>query len=158
LAYVLAEALTQREDLAGARETALGVADRWRESRLAPRALLLAATLASRAADDAQAEPLLVRLVDAYPDAAEVPEALYLLAMSAESRGARDLAAKTYRQLQLLDPASGYAEGAADRLAALEVAGLRLPPFTLAERLQRVEGLLRRRPPRPAADEADRLV
>ena len=156
--YMLAEALTRQEDLAGARQAALGIADRWRESRLAPQALLLAATLAARLADDAQAEALLARLVDVYPDAAEVPEALYLLAMSAESRGARDLAAKTYRQLQLLDPASGYAEGAADRLAALEVAGLRLPPFTLAERLERVEGLLRGGAPGPAADEADRLV
>ena len=158
LAYVLAEALTQREDLAGARETALGVADRWRESRLAPRALLLAATLASRAADDAQAESLLVRLVDAYPDAAEVPEALYLLAMSAEARGARDLAAKTYRRLQLQDPASGYADGAADRLAALEATGLRLTAFTLEERLTRAAGLLRGGAPGPAADEADRIV
>jgi len=77
--YMLAEALTRQEDLAGARQAALGVADRWRESRLAPQALLLAATLAARLADDAQAEALLARLVDAYPAATEVPETLPLL-------------------------------------------------------------------------------
>jgi soluble lytic murein transglycosylase len=158
LRYVLAEALTQRGDLAGARATAAGVADRWRESPLAPRALLLAATLAQRAGDDAGAQALLARLVDAHPEAPEVPEALYLLATSAETRGQRDLAAQIYRQLQLVLPASGYADGAEDRLGALAASGVRPAPFTLGERLQRAERLLRGGVPGQAADEADRIV
>ncbi len=156
--YVLAEALAQRGDLAGARAVVVSVADRWPDGRLAPRALLLAATLARSAGDDAPAQSLLARLVDAYPDAVEVPEALYLLAMSAEARGQRGLAAETYRRLQLFMPASGYADGAADRLAALATSGVRVAPFTLGERLERAERLLRGGAPGQAGEEADRIV
>ncbi|HET7341693.1 MAG TPA: CDP-alcohol phosphatidyltransferase family protein, partial [Methylomirabilota bacterium] len=53
LRLVLADALARREDYAGARAAALAVADRYRDSRLAPRALLLAATLADRLGDAA---------------------------------------------------------------------------------------------------------
>lgn len=156
--YVLAEALARQGDLAAARAAAVSVADRYRESRLAPKALLLAATSASREGQEGAARALLARLVEGYPDVAEAPVALYLLAMSAETRGQRDLAAETYRQLQLLTPATGYADGAADRLAALEAAGVRLPPFTLAERIARAERLLRGGVPDRAADEAERIV
>ncbi len=158
LGVILADALARGDDLAGARATAVSVAERWPESRLAPRALLLAATLAFRAGDDVPAEALLTRLAEAYPEAPELAEALYLLAMSAETRGQRDLAAQTYRQLQLLVPASGYADGAADRLTALEAAGLRLAPLTLVQRLERAERLLRGGAPGAAADEAERVV
>ncbi len=156
--FILAEAQAREGDLAAARATAVSVADRWRESRLAPRALLLAATLAFREDRDGAAQALLVRLVDTYPDAPELPAALYLLGMSAEPRGERDLAAQTYRQLQLLVPASGYADGAVDRLAALEAAGVRLPPLTLPQRVDRAERLLRGGVPAQAADEAERVV
>src|SRR3989442_3363 len=118
--YLLAQAQAQGGDFDGARATAASVAERYRESRLAPRALLLATTFASRAGDEAQAQTLLGRLVKGYPDAPELPEALYLLGMSAEARGQRELAARTYRELRLLLPASDYADGAADRLPALE--------------------------------------
>src|SRR3989442_1198092 len=117
---LLAPAQAQGDDFDGARATAASVAERYRESRLAPRALLLATTFASRAGDEAQAQTLLGRLVKGYPDAPELPEALYLLGMSAEARGQRELAARTYRELRLLLPASDYADGAADRLPALE--------------------------------------
>jgi soluble lytic murein transglycosylase len=156
--FVLAEALARDGDLDGARATALAVADGWPEGRLAPRALLLAATLAFQADDEAQAEALLARLAGAYQQAPEMPEALYLLAMSAEARGARDLAAQAYRQLQLLLPASGYADAAGDRLAALEAAGLRSAPFTTAQRLERAERLLRGGVPAQAAEEAERIA
>jgi soluble lytic murein transglycosylase len=156
--YLLAEALARDGDLAAARAAAAGVAARWHESRLAPRALLLAATLADRAGDEAEAQPLLARLVARYPDAPEVAEALYLLALGAEARGQRDLAALTYRELQLVLPASGYADGAADRLAALVAAGVRVTPFTPSQRLERAERLLRGGVPSQAAEEADRLI
>ncbi len=155
--YILAEALARQGDLAAGRAAAVSVADRYRESRVAPRALLLAATLAFREGQEGEAQALLVRLVDAYPDAAQAPGALYLLGMAAETRGQRDLAGQTYRQLRLLTPASGFADGADDRLAALEAAGVRLPPFTLGERIDRAERLLRSGVPGQAADEAERV-
>ncbi|MEK7387397.1 MAG: CDP-alcohol phosphatidyltransferase family protein, partial [candidate division NC10 bacterium] len=115
--YLLAEALVRQGDLAAARAAAVSVADRYRESRLAPKALLLAATLAS--GEDRDGRALLARLVATYPDAAEAPVALYLLGLSAETRGQRVLAAETYRQIRLLTPTTGYADAATDRLAAL---------------------------------------
>ncbi len=73
--YLLAQAQAQGDDFDGARATAASVAERYRESRLAPRALLLATTFASRAGDESQAQTLLGRLVKGYPDAPELPEA-----------------------------------------------------------------------------------
>ncbi|HYY05876.1 MAG TPA: CDP-alcohol phosphatidyltransferase family protein, partial [Candidatus Limnocylindria bacterium] len=140
--YLLAQAQAQAGDFDAARATAASVAERYRDSRVAPRALLLATTLALRAGDDAQAQTLLGRLVDRYPDAPEVPEALYLLAMSAEARGQRELAARAYRELRVLVPASDYADGAVDRLTALEAAGVTVAPLTLEERVDRAERLV----------------
>ena len=156
--YLLAQAQAQGDDFDGARATATSVAERYRESRLAPRALLLATTFASRAGDEAQAQTLLGRLVKGYPDAPELPEALYLLGMSAEARGQRELAARTYRELRLLLPASDYADGAADRLAALEAAGVTLAPLTLEERVERADRLVRGGVAQTAIDEAERIV
>jgi len=156
--YLLAQAQAQGDDFDGARATAASVAERYRESRLAPRALLLATTFASRAGDEAQAQTLLGRLVKGYPDAPELPEALYLLGMSAEARGQRELAARTYRELRLLLPASDYADGAADRLAALEAAGLTPAPLTLEERVERADRLVRGGVAQTAIDEAERIV
>src|SRR5439155_209065 len=120
--------------------------------------LLLAPTFAFRAGDEAQAQTLLGRLVKGYPDAPELPEALYLLGMSAEARGQRELAARTYRELRLLLPASDYADGAADRLAALEAAGGTVAPLTPEERVERADRLARGRVAEPAIDEAERIV
>jgi len=156
--YLLAQAQAQGDDFDGARATAASVAERYRESRLAPRALLLATTFAFRAGDEAQAQTLLGRLVKGYPDAPELPEALYLLGMSAEARGQRELAARTYRELRLLLPASDYADGAADRLAALEAAGVTLAPLTLEERVERADRLVRGGVAQTAIDEAERIV
>ncbi len=134
--YLLAQAQAQGDDFDGARATAASVAERYRESRLAPRALLLATTFAFRAGDEAQAQTLLGRLVKGYPDAPELPEALYLLGMSAEARGQR----------------------AADRLAALEAAGVTLAPLTLEERVERADRLVRGGVAQTAIDEAERIV
>jgi soluble lytic murein transglycosylase len=156
--YLLAEALSRGDDLAAARAAALSVVDRYPKSRLAPRALLLAATLDLRADQDASAQTMLVRLINAYPDAPELPGALYLLAMTAEALGQSDAAALTYRDVRLLAPASGYAEGAGDRIVALQAAGARLPPLTPAQRIDRAERLLRSNVPDVAMSEAQGIA
>ena len=156
--YLLAEALSRGDDLAAARAAALSVVDRYPKSRLAPRALLLAATLDLRADQDASAQTMLVRLINAYPDAPELPGALYLLAMTAEALGQSDAAALTYRDVRLLAPASGYAEGASDRIVALQAAGARLPPLTPAQRIDRAERLLRSNVPDVAMSEAQGIA
>jgi soluble lytic murein transglycosylase len=156
--YLLAEALARRGDLAAARVTALSVADRHRDSRLAPRALLLASVLASESGDEAAAQSALTRLVDAYPDAPELAEALYLLGQSGEARGQLEAAVAAYRQLTLLTPTSGYADGAADRLAALARAGAAVPELSLDQRIDRAERLLRGGVPKTASDEAEGIA
>ncbi|MBI4637079.1 MAG: transglycosylase SLT domain-containing protein [Candidatus Rokubacteria bacterium] len=156
--WILADALARRGDLSAARQAAVAIADHYRDGRLAPPALLLAATLASRSGDEALAQALLVRLVESYPDAAELPEALYLLGMVGEARGQLEPAALAYRELTVLAPATGYAEAAGDRLAALAAAGVRLPQLSLAQRIDRAERLLRGGVPALAADEAERVA
>ncbi|MGH7343629.1 MAG: transglycosylase SLT domain-containing protein, partial [Candidatus Rokuibacteriota bacterium] len=156
--YLLAEALSRGDDLAGARAAALSVVDRYPKSRLAPRALLLAATLDLRADQDAAAQTIMVRLINTYPAAPELPGALYLLAMTAEALGQLDAAAMTYRDVRLLAPASGYADGASDRIAALQAAGVRVAPLTPTQRIERAERLLRGNVPDVALSEAERIV
>ncbi|HZO38482.1 MAG TPA: transglycosylase SLT domain-containing protein [Methylomirabilota bacterium] len=156
--YLRAEALSRGDDLAAAREAALSVVERYPKSRLAPRALLLAATIDLRTDQDASAQTVLVRLINSYPSAAEVPDALYLLAMTAEALGQLDAAALTYRDVRLLVPASGYAEGASDRIAVLQAAGIRLPPLTAAQRVERAERLLKANVPDAAMSEAQSIV
>lgn len=156
--FLRADALARHGDMAGAREMAASVADRYRDSRLAPSALLLASALASRAGDEAAAQAMLVRLIGAYPDAPEIPEALYLLGMSAEARGQGEQAVAAYRELTLLAPTTGYAAGASDRLAILAQGGLRIPQFSLPQRVDRAERLLRGGVPQTAADEAERIA
>ena len=156
--YLLADALARVDDLAGARAAALSVAEKYPTSRLAPRALLEAATLDLRAGQDAAAEAVLARLVDTYPDAAELPAALYLLGLSAETRGQLDAAAQAYREIRILAPASGYADGAGDRIVALQTLGVRVLPLTPTQRADRAERLLRAGVPDLAMSEAERLV
>jgi soluble lytic murein transglycosylase len=156
--YLLADALEREGDLARARATALSVADRYPTSRLAPRALLLAATLDLRAGQDASAQPVLVRLIDAYQNAPERPGALYLLGLTAEALGRLDAAAQSYREVRLLAPASAYADGASDRIVALQSQGVRLTPLTPEQRVDRAERLLRADVPDVAVSEAERLV
>jgi soluble lytic murein transglycosylase len=156
--WLLADALARGGDLAGARAAALAVADRYPDSRLAPRALVLASVLASRAGDEDGAQAALRRLLERYPDVVEVPAALYMLGHTAEARGHRDVAALAYRQLRVLAPTTGYAEAAGDRLQVLVSAGTPLPPLSLAERIDRAERLLRGGVPKTAGDEAERIA
>jgi soluble lytic murein transglycosylase len=153
-----ADALARRGDLAGARAAAAAIAERHPASRLAPVGLLEAAVLASRSGDEAGAQDLLARLLARYPDAPEVPQALYLLGMTAEAREQFEAAAHAYRELTILAPASPWADGAADRLAALAAAGVQAPEPSPQERLDRAERLLRGGIPRVAAQEAERLA
>jgi soluble lytic murein transglycosylase len=156
--FLTAEALARGDDLTAARTAALAVVDRHPDSPLAPAALILAATLADRAGDEAQVLAILERLIVTYRDAAELPEALYLLGMSGEARGQPEAAAHAYQKLRVLAPASGWASGAEDRLAVLVVAGVRLPELSPTERIERAEALLRGGVPKTASDEAERIV
>ncbi len=158
LGLVLADARARVGDLGGARAAALAVVERHAESRLAPAALLLASTLASHAGDEAAAQAMLARMIAAYPDAPEVPQALYLLGMTGEARGQLDAAAAAYRELQVLAPASGWADGAGDRLDTLAGAGVRVPELSMTQRLDRAERLLRGGVPKTAADEAEQVA
>ena len=156
--YLVADAMERRGDLMGARAMATSIADRHPRSRLAPRALLMGARVASRAGDDAAAQILVKRLVDQYADTPELPEALYLLGQLGEARGQRDAAALAYRELRILAPTSGWADGAEDRLAALAGDGVQMPPLSIAQRLERAERLLRGGVPLNAANEAESIA
>jgi soluble lytic murein transglycosylase len=158
LRLIVADALARRGDLAGARAVLIALADHHADSRLAPRALLQASTLASGAADEPGAQATLLRLLDAYPDSSEVPEALYLLGQSAEALGRGDHAVHSYRELMVLAPTTGWADGAADRLGALAATGIAIPSLTIDQRVDRAERLLRGGVPKTAADEAERIV
>jgi soluble lytic murein transglycosylase len=141
--YLVADAMERRHDVTAARAMAVSVADRHPQSRLAPRGLLMGARLASHAGDDATAQALVKRLIDSYPEAPELSEALYLLGQIGEARGQRDAAALAYRELRVLAPATGWADGAEDRLAVLASDGVQVPPLSMAQRLERAERLLR---------------
>jgi CDP-diacylglycerol--glycerol-3-phosphate 3-phosphatidyltransferase len=158
LRLIVADALARRGDLAGARAMAAGVAERFPGSRLAPRGLLMAATLAMQAGDDKTAQASLAKLLDTYPDSPQVPVALYLLGQSAEARGRPDDAAHAYRELMVLAPTTGWADGAMDQLAALAAEGVTVPPLTLDQRLSRAERLLRGGVAKTAGDEAQRIA
>jgi soluble lytic murein transglycosylase len=158
LRLIVADALARRGDLVGARAMAEGVVERYAASRLAPRALLMVATLGSQAGDEPLAQQALTRLLDAYPDSREAPAALYLLGQSAEARGQRENAAHAYRELMVLAPTTGWADGADDRLAALSAGGIAVPALTLGQRIDRAERLLRGGVPKTAADEAERIA
>src|SRR5256884_222613 len=156
--FILADALARDGDVAGARAAALSVADHHPDSRLAPRALVLASVLASQAGDEAGAQAALRRLLERYPDVLEVPEALSLRGRAGEARGNHDVAALAYRQLRVLAPTTGYAEGASVRLGVLVTGGTPLPPLSMAERIDRAERLLRGGVPKTAGDEAERIA
>jgi peptidoglycan lytic transglycosylase len=156
--FILAEALERTGDLAGARAAAVAVADYHAESRLAPAALLQAAMVAGQAGDETGSQSLLERLIVTYPDAAEFPEALYLLGMMLEAQGRTEPAARLYQELRVLAPASGWAEGASDRLEILLAAGVAVPALTPAERVDRAERMLRGGVAKTAFDEAERIT
>jgi soluble lytic murein transglycosylase len=156
--YLVAEALERRGELTAARAMAASVAERHPQSRLAPRALIMAARIAMRADDDAAAQGFIKRAIESYPDARELPEALYLLGQTGEARGQKDAAALAYRELRILAPASGWADGAEDRLNVLAGAGIRVPDLSLTQRLERAERLLRGGVASTASNEAEAIA
>jgi soluble lytic murein transglycosylase len=156
--WLLADALARRGDLGAARRMAVSIADGHPTSRLAPSALLVGATLAVRAGDEVEAQALLKRFIGAYPDAPELPRALYLLAMTGEARGQHEAAALAYRELTILAPASEWADGASARLDALAAAGVTVPALSVGERLDRAERLLRGGVAETAVEEAERIA
>ena len=158
LRFVLADALERRGNLDAARTMAASIAQHHRDSRLAPRGLLFAARLASRSGDDAAAQKFLTRLISGYPDSRELPQALYLLGRTGEARGQAAAAAAAYRELQIIAPTSGWAEGANDRVAELATAGVRIPELSVAQRLDRAERLLKGGVAQSASDEAERIA
>ncbi|HYE90510.1 MAG TPA: CDP-alcohol phosphatidyltransferase family protein, partial [Terriglobales bacterium] len=156
--YLVADALERRGDIAAARAMAVSVAERYPQSRLAPRALITAARLAMRTGDDAGAQAFIKRAIDAYPDARELASALYLLGQTGEARGQREAAALAYRELRVLAPASGWADGADDRLARLSADGVSVPALSIAQRVERAERLLRGGVPGVASNEAEAIA
>src|SRR5262249_61674063 len=104
------------------------------------------------------AQAALKRLIASYPDAPTLPEALYLLGQTGEARGQRDAAASAYRELRILAPTTGWADGAEDRLAALAAAGVAVPPLSTTQRLDRAERLLQGGVPQTASCEAPRVA
>jgi soluble lytic murein transglycosylase len=156
--WTLADAHDRRRDVVAARTMAASIAEHHPHSRLAPAGLLLAATLAARGGDDAGSQALLTRLIESYPDSRQLPQALYLLGMTGEARGQLEAAAHAYRELTVLAPATGWAEGAADRLAELGRAGVRIPDIPLDRRIARAERLLRGGVPATAGEEAERIA
>jgi len=158
LRYLMADALERAGDVPAARAMAVSVVDRHPQTRLAPRALLLAARLAARAGDDADAQTHVKRLIEHYPDSRELAEALYLLGQTGEARGQRAAAALAYRELRILAPASGWADGAEDRLAILAAEGITVPQLSFAQRLERAERLLRGGVAATASNEAEAIA
>ena len=130
-----------------------------RDSRLAPRALLVAAWASSRAGDEAGAQETLVKLIADYPDAAEVPEALYLLGHDGRrTRAARVSGGSLSRAYPARPgrpptprPPRTVCPRSPERVSAS-------PRCRAQQRLDRADRLLRGGVPQAAADEADRLA
>jgi soluble lytic murein transglycosylase len=140
--FFLAEVLARQGDLTAARRIAERLPTRHPESTLAPLALLQAAVWASRQSDEPGAESLLRRFLSQFAVHTDAPGARYLLGLSLEARGRGLDAARAFRELWLKAPASAYGEAAGDRVQALAAAGVRLPPPTQPELMDRAERLL----------------
>src|SRR5262249_22609135 len=67
-------------------------------------------------------------------------------------------AVAAYREIQILAPASGWADGAGDRLVVLMRGGTKIPELSLAQRLDRAERLLKSGVAQTASDEAEKIA
>ena len=72
----------------------------------APGPLLLSARLAALVGDEAGAQASIKHVIDRYPDARELPQALYMLGQTGEATGQREAAVLAYRELRVLAPTS----------------------------------------------------
>jgi soluble lytic murein transglycosylase len=140
--YLLAEALLRDGHPARAGLIAERLAERYASRPISASALQLAAYAAERAGEPGRAEALLRRLAGQYPGSPDAAQTLYLLGASLETRGQLEQAAQVFREITLLLPASGYADGALDKLEKLARSGAVLPPPSPAQRLARAQRLL----------------
>jgi peptidoglycan lytic transglycosylase len=137
-----AESLLQAGDAAAARAAAQHVADIAPEGRLAPSALLRAATvLASTGGDDAAAT-LLRRFLAHHADHPGAARARLALGQALLADGRTADAARAFNDLWVLLPASPQAESAAQELRLLADHGSIVSPPALRERVERAERLL----------------
>ena len=156
--FFLAEALARQGDLAAAGRAAQDLASLYPDSSLAPLALLRASDWASQQEDEAATESLLRRFLARFPRRPETPGVRYLLGLSLEAQGRGLDAARTFRDLWLLAPASAYGDAAGDRLKDLAAQGFVVPPPTQAERMERAERLLFGGARSGAREEAEALL
>jgi soluble lytic murein transglycosylase len=129
-------------DAAAARATALRVLDAAAEGRLAATALFETATLLSSVGDDKAAVTLLGRFLERHGDHREAPRARLLLGQTLLADGRTPEAAKAFKDLWILAPATPEAEMAGEQLRVLAGRGLGGQPATARERIERAEGLL----------------
>jgi soluble lytic murein transglycosylase len=156
--FFLAESLSRVGDLPGARQVAESIGHRHPDSSLVPHARLLAATLAAQQTDEPSVEAILRRFLSEFGHRPEATRARYLLGRSLESLGQGQEAARVFRELWLTAPASAYGDAAGDQLERLERRGVKLPPPTAVERLDRAERLLASGMASAARDEAEMLL
>ncbi len=137
-----AESLLETGNAPAARAAAERAADATPESRLAPSALLRAATVLSSAGDDAGAVTLLRRFLARHADHPGAARARLALGQALLADGRTADAARALNDLWILLPASSEAESAAQQLRVLADRGLTFPPPTPRERVERAERLL----------------
>jgi soluble lytic murein transglycosylase len=137
-----AEALLQAGDAAAARAQAQRAAGDTAESRIAPSALLAAATVLSGAGDDAGAAALYRRFLTRHGDHPGAARARLSLAQALLAAGRVPEAARAFNDVWILTPAAAEAETAAEQLKILAERGLAGPPPGPRERLERAERLL----------------
>ena len=155
---LLAQSLLASSDAAGARAAATRSVDAAPDGRPMPSALLQAAAVLSGAGDDAGAGELYRRFLDRHGDHAEAPRARFALARSLLSAGRVPEASRAFTDVWLLAPASPAAEDARRQLRVLEDGGVRVPPISPKDRLERAERLLAAGQLDPARAEADALL
>jgi peptidoglycan lytic transglycosylase len=136
-----AESLLRTGDATAARAAALRAVGT-PESRLAPSALVRAATVLSSAGDEGEAVTLFRRFLARHGDHAEAPAARLALAQALLTEGRTTEAVRVLNDLWIQAPAAPEAESAARQLRVLGDRGLAGPPPETRERVDRAERLL----------------
>ena len=152
------ESLLRMGNTAAARAAARRAADATPEGRLAPSALLRAATVLSSAGDEAAAVTLLRRFLARHRDHPDAARAALALAQGLLADGHTTDAAHVLNELWLHFPAAPEAEGAAGQLRILADRGLAGPPPATRDRVERAERLLAAGLGEPAQSEAETLL
>jgi soluble lytic murein transglycosylase len=153
-----AESRLKAGDNVAARAAMLRSAEIMAEGRLAPSALLEAATLLQAAGEDATAVTLVRRFLDRHRDHAEAPRARLLLGQSLLAQGLVSDAARAFNDLRILSPAAPETAVASEQLRVLIEQGLGGPPPSPRERIERAERLLAAGFGEAAKSEAEELL